>query len=94
MKYCNILNKAKQRVKREHYNKLITISDNKIKITWNIIKQETGKQHATEQMSSLLTNNEKYKSSEKVAEVFSIFFLSTAENLNLHQVGRKDPISF
>jgi hypothetical protein len=45
-------------------------------------------------MPSLLTNYEKIKDSGKVADVFSSFFLSIAENLNLHQVGKEDPMSF
>jgi hypothetical protein len=65
-----------------------------MKTTWNIIKQGTGKIHVTEQMHSLLINNEKIKYPEKVADVFSSFFLSVAETLNLRQVGNKDPISF
>jgi hypothetical protein len=36
----------------------------------------------------------KLKDPEKVADVFRSFFLSIAENLNLHQVGKGDPISF
>jgi hypothetical protein len=31
---------------------------------------------------------------KKVADVFNRFFLSIAENLNLHEVGKGDPISF
>jgi hypothetical protein len=45
-------------------------------------------------MPSLLINDEKIKYREKVADVFNNFFLSVAENVNLHQVGREDPISF
>jgi hypothetical protein len=51
--------KLYRRLKKRHYNRLIAKSDNKIKTTWNIIKQETGKIHVTEQMPFLLTNNEK-----------------------------------
>jgi hypothetical protein len=36
----------------------------------------------------------KIKDPEKVTDVFSGCFLSVAENLNLHQVGKEDPISF
>jgi hypothetical protein len=64
-------------------------------MTCNIIKQDTGKIHVTEQIPSLLIiNNEKIKDPEKVANVFSSFFLSVAENLNVRQVGKEDPISF
>jgi hypothetical protein len=44
-------------------------------------------------MPSLLIN-EKMKDPEKVADVFNSFFLSIAEGLNLHEVGKEDPISF
>jgi len=57
--YYKILNKVIQEAKKQHYNRLIAKYDNKIKTTWNIIKQETGKIHVTEQMPSLLINNEK-----------------------------------
>jgi hypothetical protein len=93
IKYCKILNKVIQHAKRQHYNRLIAKSDNKIKTTWDIIKQKTGKIHVTEQMPTLVINDEKIKDPEKVADVFNSFFLSIAENLNLHQVGKEDPIS-
>jgi hypothetical protein len=56
--YFKILNKVIQKAKREHYIRFIAKCD-KIKTTWNIIKQEPGKIHVTEQMPSLLVNNEK-----------------------------------
>jgi hypothetical protein len=66
-----------------------------IKTTWNVkIKQETGKIHVTEQMPSLLINDEAIKVPEKVADVFNSFFPSIAENLNLHQGEKEDPIDF
>jgi hypothetical protein len=45
-------------------------------------------------MPSLLINKEKIKYSEKFADALKSFFLSIAENLNLHQVGEENPISF
>jgi hypothetical protein len=41
-------------------------------------------------MPYLLINNEKIKDSEKVTDIFNSFFLSIAENLNLHQLGKED----
>jgi hypothetical protein len=41
-------------------------------------KQETGKIHVTDQMSSSLKNNEKIKAPEKVADVYNSLFLSIA----------------
>jgi hypothetical protein len=74
IKYCKILNKVIQQAKRQHYNRLIAKSDNQVKTRWNIIKQGTGKIHVTEQMPSLLINNEKIKDPEKVADVFNSLF--------------------
>jgi hypothetical protein len=46
-------------------------------------------------MASLLINGEKIKGPEKGAGwFFNSFFLSIAENLNLYQVGKEDPIYF
>jgi hypothetical protein len=56
-------------------NKLTDKSDNKIKITCSIIKQETGKICITEQMPSLLIGEEKIKAPEKV-DVFNTYLLS------------------
>jgi hypothetical protein len=50
--------------------------------------------HVTEQMPFLWINNEKIKDPGKVAGVFNSLFLSIAENLNLCQMGKEDPISF
>jgi hypothetical protein len=50
--------------------------------------------HLTEQMPSFLTNNEKVKDPGTGANAFNNFFLTTAESLNLHQVGREDAVSF
>jgi hypothetical protein len=45
-------------------------------------------------MPSLLIRNEKIKVPKKVAHVVNSFFLYIPENLNLHPVGKEDPISF
>jgi hypothetical protein len=58
-----------------------------------MIKQDTGKVDVAEEMPSLLIS-EKINDPGKVADVFNSFSLSIAENLNLHQVGKEDPVSF
>jgi hypothetical protein len=51
-----------------------TKSNNQIKTTWDIITQETGKLHLTEQIPSNLTNYEKAKNPEEIAGAFNTFF--------------------
>jgi hypothetical protein len=58
------------------------------------MKHETAKLHLTEQIPSLLINDEKLKDSEVIAVVFNTIFLSITENLNLFQEVRGDAISF
>jgi hypothetical protein len=41
--------------------------NNQRKTTWNVIKQETGKLHLTEQIPSFLMNDDKVKDPEEIA---------------------------
>jgi hypothetical protein len=45
--------------------------------------------HLTEQ-----TNYEKGKDAEIITNVFNNFFLTVIRNLNLHQVGKENAVSF
>jgi aspartate aminotransferase-like enzyme len=79
-----ILSKAIKEAKRQHYCRLIAKLNNHIKTTRkNIIKQGTGTLHLTEQIPSLLINDEKVMNPEEIAGAFNTFFLTIAENLNL-----------
>jgi hypothetical protein len=68
--------------------------NNQIKTNWNIIRHETGKSHLTEQIPSLLINNEKVKDPKDIVDAFNTFFLTITENLNFHQEIGDDAISF
>jgi hypothetical protein len=43
VRHCKILGKVIRAVKRNHYNKLLNSAENKTKVTWSIIRNETGK---------------------------------------------------
>jgi len=95
IKYCKILNKVIQEAIKQQYKGLTVKSDNKIKTTWTIIKK--GNWESTCNRANVLSSNKwrkKLKHTEKVADVFSNFFPSTAENLTLHQVREEDQTSF
>jgi len=61
MKYYRILKMIIREAKNQHYNTLIAKSSNKIQMTCTIIRKETGKLHPTEQIPSILVNNEQLK---------------------------------
>jgi hypothetical protein len=87
IKYCKIPNNVIKKAKKQHYSRLIAKSNNKIKTTWNVIKRETGKIHLTEQMASLLTNNEKVKDPGTVANAFNNFFSNNYQKLKFTSSG-------
>jgi hypothetical protein len=85
IKYCKILSTVIKEARRQHYCRLIAKSDNLIKTTWNIIRYEIGKLYLTEEIPSLLINDEEAKNTDVTADAFNTFLLTITENLNLHQ---------
>jgi hypothetical protein len=51
-------------------------------MTWNIIKNETGRS-VTEQMPSKLSNNGTAVNLENAADAFNKYFVNTTDNLNI-----------
>jgi hypothetical protein len=88
--YCKILSSVIKEVERQHYCSLTAKSNTQIKATRNIIKHEIGKLHLTQQIPSLLIDNEKLKDPEVIAHAFNTVFLEITENLNLCQEVRGD----
>jgi hypothetical protein len=76
IKYCKILSRVIKEAKGQHYSTSIAKSDYQIKTTWNVIKHETGKLHLTEQISSLLINDEKVKDTDVIADAFNTSFMT------------------
>jgi hypothetical protein len=64
MKYCRILKKFIKDAKNQHIRRLIAKSSNEIKMIWTIYKEWDNKLHPTEQIPSLLVDNEKLKRSK------------------------------
>jgi len=94
IKYCRILKKVIKEAKKQFYDSLMAKSDNKIKATWNIIKNEIGRMHPIEQVPSSLVNIGKLKVPTTVANTFNNIFLTNSEKLNVHKFENGDAISF
>jgi hypothetical protein len=94
IKYCKIFKKVIKEAKKQFYDRLIAKSDNTIKTTWNIIKNETGRMHPTEQVPTLLVNIGTLKDQTTVANIFNNFFLTASEKLNVRKFEEGDAISF
>jgi hypothetical protein len=68
--------------KRQYYSQLLAQSQNKVKMTWNVIKNETGRRSVTEQMPSKLSNNGIAVNLENAADAFNKYFVNTTEDIN------------
>lgn len=80
--------------KRQQYSRLKAESNNKVKMTWNVVTRETGKVHSTELVHSVLIIVEKIKESKNVANTFINFFLTITWKLNIHQVEKEYAVLF
>ena len=77
--------KSNKRSKKEFYDRLIAKTDNKIKTTWNIIKNGTGRMNPIEQVPTSLVNIGTLKDQTTVTNNFKNFFLTTLEKSNIHK---------
>jgi hypothetical protein len=67
----------------------------KIKTTWNIIKNETGRMHPIEQVFSTLVNTGTLEDQTTLANTFNnFFFLMTTEKLNIYKSENIEAILF
>ena len=84
--------KLSEREKRLHYNVIIANSENKVKKTWKIIKNLTGKIQNSQHVSPSFKVDGVVHSHEQAAGAFNNYFLNITENLNLHIAKNNKPI--
>jgi hypothetical protein len=73
-KYCTILKKVIKEAKKLYYKTLIKTSANKIKTTWNIIRENTGKIQDLNGISEINLENETVEDSREIAYAFNKYF--------------------
>ena len=80
--YCKILAKVIKEAKRLSYNNRILKSDNKVKTTWNIINELSGKQHSTNVIQKLSTEGSLLTNQYDIVEAFNKYFSSIIGQIN------------
>lgn len=80
-KYCSILRKVIIEAKKLHYNKHIEHSSNRVKTTWKIIKDLTGKTKTSDINIEIDTAAGKLININDIAKAFNTYFTNIAENL-------------
>jgi hypothetical protein len=75
----NVINTAK----RLYYDRLIADSENKMKVTWNIVRSGTGKRQRDKSFESFYINGTHNDNHQLIADIFQKYFLSIADKLTL-----------
>jgi hypothetical protein len=73
IKYYKILSRVIEEAKRQQNCRFIAKSNNQIKTTSNIIKQEIGKLHLAEHIPSLIINDENVEDPEEINVAMVLF---------------------
>jgi exonuclease III len=77
-KYCKILTTTIKAAKRQYYNSLINKSTNKIKTTWNIVKNIANNTRYTAAITKMKINDKLELSLTKITEAFNNYFSTVA----------------
>ena len=91
MKYSKILSKVIMTAEILHHSNQIIHSNNKIKMTWNIIGNETGGNNTKYDKVNSFKTDKKYNKSVN-AEIFTKYFLTIAENISCKIMGSNKQI--
>ena len=99
-RYCRILKNVIKIAKERYYNKILTCSNNKIKTTWNIIKNITCIKPNSQKITSINVDGNVSFDGQIIVETFNKYFLSVAQNVhvNNHNANRpsnhENPIAY
>ena len=90
--YCSILTKVIHKAKKLYYNQAIEKSNNKMKTTWRIIKQEKG-ENTTKKPSikKIIHKNKTILNQETIANLFNDHFLTTADLTKMAKIKDLNP---
>jgi hypothetical protein len=70
-KYCEILKKVLTEAKKSFYNKQIESSSKKVKTTWKIIKESTGKVQSTDIIKEINIEAGQITDEQEIANTFN-----------------------
>jgi hypothetical protein len=79
--------------KHNHYNKLLNSTENKTKVTWSIVRNETGKVQNVNHVPSAFNLNQSSIHIDHAAEAFNDYFLNLVDNLKMYNVDADLAIS-
>jgi hypothetical protein len=96
--YCNILNTVIFPAKRLYFNKIIETSNNRATATWKVIKNVTGNDSVSTNITSLNIPGKNIQSYQDIVNSFNDFFLDVAiitrEGINKDRMSDKRPMDY
>jgi len=76
--------------KRIYYDKKIQNSNNKCKLTWDIIKKQTNNQHSHTDIQELMTDSKQLHDHQDIADAFNNHFSSIIDNIRNNNVNKQN----
>jgi hypothetical protein len=96
--YCNILNKVIMAAKKLCFNKIIETSNNKAGATWKVIRNATGNDSVSTNITCLNIPDKNIQNYQNIANSFNDFFLDVAnitkKGINKDTVLDKRPMDY
>jgi hypothetical protein len=81
--------------KRQHYNRQVLNSSNKIRTVWDITKSITEKLAKVDSIQELKVNGEVISNSQNIADFLNKFFLSIVDNnVNNNPITTNKPLHY
>lgn len=90
--YCKLLNKVITKAKQLHFQDLISVSNNKVKTTWDIIKSLSGKCVKSNPPISVKVNDKQTDVPVEVANAFNSYFLEIVDALLKNKSTKENPL--
>jgi hypothetical protein len=76
--------------KRIYYDKKIQNSNNKCKLTWDIIKKQTNNHHSHTDIQELMINIKHLDDQQDIADAFNNHFSSIIDNIRNNNVNKQN----
>ena len=90
-RYCRILTNVIKIDKKRYYNNILTCSNNKIKTTWNIIKNTTCIKPNSQKITSINVDGNISFNGQITVDTFKKYFVSVAQDVHINNHNANPP---
>jgi hypothetical protein len=86
--YCKILKQVINEAKKQSFHKQIAASSNKIKIAWNIVKENSGNICPDGSITKIKYGDTLLDNPMEIANALNTYYINITENINIRNTDR------